>query len=367
MKKAEFEVFFNDFAPFYHCTELYVAVFLLGVFSWIGFRTPLARSAFLLCLVTLVLHSWAIGARMYIQGRPPVTNLYSSAVFIGWGCVGAGPVPGSDFPQRHRQRLARRCWGSSTLLIAHHLASGGDTMEMMRAVLDTNFWLATHVVCVTIGYAATFVAGFLGDLLYIGMRRLHASRWTRDRFKALSQMIYGIVCFATLLELYRHGAGRHLGGPVVGPLLGLGPEGERGAADRDLERADPARPLGRHGQAARHGGAGVVGNMVDGWSWFGTNQLGVGLHAYAGQTSTKDLATAVYRIAGGVNHPRPDAVPRLLENCRSDTPVKLPPPDSPILQKRGQRGRSRLRGSRNRANSARHAEHALLGNVANLP
>ena len=32
----------------------------------------------------------------------------------------------------------------------------------MQAVLDTNFWLATHVTCVTIGYSATFVAGLLG-------------------------------------------------------------------------------------------------------------------------------------------------------------------------------------------------------------
>ena len=39
-------------------------------------------------------------------------------------------------------------------------------MEMMRAVLDTNFWLATHVVAVTTGYASTFVAGFLA-LIYI--------------------------------------------------------------------------------------------------------------------------------------------------------------------------------------------------------
>ncbi len=41
--------------------------------------------------------------------------------------------------------------GFVTLLIAHNLALGGDTMEMMRAVLDTNFWLATHVVVVTLG------------------------------------------------------------------------------------------------------------------------------------------------------------------------------------------------------------------------
>ena len=51
--------------------------------------------------------------------------------------------------------------GFVTLLIAHHLSLSGDTMEMMRAVLDTNLWLATHVVVVTTGYAATFLAGFL--------------------------------------------------------------------------------------------------------------------------------------------------------------------------------------------------------------
>ena len=56
--------------------------------------------------------------------------------------------------------------GFITLLIAHNLALGGDTMEMLRAVLDTNFWLATHVVVITLGYAATFAAGLLA-ILYI--------------------------------------------------------------------------------------------------------------------------------------------------------------------------------------------------------
>ena len=35
-------------------------------------------------------------------------------------------------------------------------------MEMMRAVLDSNFWLATHVVAITIGYSSTYLAGMLG-------------------------------------------------------------------------------------------------------------------------------------------------------------------------------------------------------------
>ena len=42
----------------------------------------------------------------------------------------------------------------------------------MQAVLDTQFWLATHVTCVTLGYTVTLVAGLLG-LIYVA-RAVHA-------------------------------------------------------------------------------------------------------------------------------------------------------------------------------------------------
>ena len=29
---------------------------------------------------------------MYLEGRPPVTNLYSSAIFVGWGAVILGLI-----------------------------------------------------------------------------------------------------------------------------------------------------------------------------------------------------------------------------------------------------------------------------------
>ena len=56
--------------------------------------------------------------------------------------------------------------GFCTLLIAHFLAGEGDTLEQMRAVLDTRFWLATHVTTITLGYMATFIAGVAG-IVYI--------------------------------------------------------------------------------------------------------------------------------------------------------------------------------------------------------
>ena len=133
--------------------------------------------------------------------------------------------------------------GFVTLIIAHNLALGGDTMEMMRAVLDTNFWLATHVVTVTIGYAATFVAGFLA-IIYILRGRVHHhartpatghSRWRHGLWHRLLRHA---------LQLRRHRAGRHLGRPILGPVLGLGPEGKRRPAHRALERRSSCTPAG---------------------------------------------------------------------------------------------------------------------------
>ena len=63
---------------------------LTGALSWLGLTGPLSRSAVGLGAFTFLVHTAALVARMVIQGRPPVTNLYSSAVFIGWGCVGLG-------------------------------------------------------------------------------------------------------------------------------------------------------------------------------------------------------------------------------------------------------------------------------------
>src|SRR5207249_1985788 len=83
-------------------------------------------------------------------GRPPVTNLYSSAVFIGWGCVLLCLLVEYLFRNGIGSAVAGLL-GFATMVIAHHLGGSGDTMEVLQAVLDTNFWLATHVTAVTLG------------------------------------------------------------------------------------------------------------------------------------------------------------------------------------------------------------------------
>jgi len=275
--KAKVESIFNQLQPFYSAMVIYVLIFILAAGSWLVWPETLGRYAFALLVVTFLVHSGGLITRMYLEGRPPVTNLYSSAVFIGWGAVLLGIFLERFFRNGIGSATAAMI-GFITLLIAHHLSMDGDTMEMMRAVLDTNGWLATHVVCVTLGYASTFLAGFLA-LTYI-VRGAFTPSLDRTTAQSLTRMVYGIVCFATLFSF----VGTILGGIWAdqswGRFWGWDPK-ENGALLIVLWNAIILHA--RWGGLVRQRGLmvlAVFGNVVTSWSWFGVNMLGIGLHSY---------------------------------------------------------------------------------------
>jgi ABC-type transport system involved in cytochrome c biogenesis permease subunit len=277
VQKADQEYFFSTMQPFYKATVIYVLALVLALLSWFNLSDWLRRSAFYLIALAWVIHTAGLVFRMYLEGRPPVTNLYSSAIFIGWAAVILGMVLEKIYRDGIGCVVASFA-GFVTLIIAHNLALGGDTMEMMRAVLDTNFWLATHVVTVTLGYASTFVAGFLA-IIYI-LRGVFTTTLSEPTAKSLARMVYGIVCFATLFSF----VGTVLGGIWAdqswGRFWGWDPK-ENGALLIVLWNATILHA--RWGGLVRERGLmnlAVFGNIVTSFSWFGVNMLGIGLHSY---------------------------------------------------------------------------------------
>jgi len=271
------EARFNAAQVFKTSTVLYVAALLLAALSWLKWPQSLGRAGFGLAAIAFGLTTAGIVTRMVLEGRPPVTNLYSSALFVGWGS--AALCLALEYWYRNAiGTVAAGLIGFATLLIAHHLALGGDTMEMMRAVLDSNFWLATHVVIIAIGYSATFLAGFLG-IIHV-LRGVLTTTLDGATATALNRMIYGTVCFATLFSF----VGTILGGIWAdqswGRFWGWDPK-ENGALliviwnaiILHLRWAGLVRTRGLAALA-------IFGNIVTAWSWFGVNMLGVGLHSY---------------------------------------------------------------------------------------
>ncbi|MCA8983947.1 MAG: cytochrome c biogenesis protein CcsA [Planctomycetaceae bacterium] len=327
--KLAFEAHFNSFSPFFWPAFIYLLAFVLAVGGWLlpAALRPLNRASLALILMTFLLHTWAIWARIHISGRPPVTNLYSSAVFIGWAVVLMGIAFESIYKLGIGNVLAGVA-GFASLWIAHGLAGDGDTFKVLQAVLDTQFWLSTHVVCVTLGYAATYVAGLLGVIyvfrgnplsavavllavasavllqhqegipllvrnlgpfllaiplalvpMYLlhGASRIQLPEWLE---KNLSRMIYGTLCFALWFSF----VGTVLGGLWAddswGRFWGWDPK-ENGALIIVLWNALVLHA--RWDKLVKDRGLAllaIAGNITTSWSWFGVNELGVGLHSY---------------------------------------------------------------------------------------
>lgn len=151
-------------------------------------------------------------------------------------------------------------------------------MEMMQAVLDSNFWLSTHVVTITIGYSSTFLAGFLG-IVYI-CRGLFSKSLTPAIKSDLTRMVYGIICFSLFFSF----VGTVLGGIWAdqswGRFWGWDPK-ENGALliviwNAMILHARMAGLIQSRGLML----AAIGGNILTSFSWFGVNMLGIGLHSY---------------------------------------------------------------------------------------
>lgn len=110
--------------------------------------------------------------------------------------------------------------------------------------------------------------------------------------KDITRMMYGTLCFWHAVQLFRYGPGWSVGRRVLGPLLGLG--SENGALLIVLWTA--AILHARWDGWVKDRGFAVLavgGNIWTAWSWFGVNQLGVGLHAYGKTEGTLRETRAV--------------------------------------------------------------------------
>ena len=289
--QARREAFFDRAEPFYRGMILYVLILVLSLGCLSARLRPTLGPPALAALGAAVLvHTAGLAFRIFLQGRPPVTNLYSSAVFVGWTAAVLGLLL-----ERSRRdglgSLAASVIGFPTLVIAHHLELQGDTMEMMRAVLDSNFWLSTHVVTITLGYGAMLLAAALAHV-FVLRRFLDPERPMAGEDRSLAQLVYGVLCAALFLSF----TGTVLGGIWAdqswGRFWGWDPK-ENGALLIVLWVAVILHA--RWGGYVRERGVclmAVFGAVVTSLSWFGVNMLGVGLHSYGFMDSAVPWLTA---------------------------------------------------------------------------
>jgi cytochrome c-type biogenesis protein CcsB len=127
------------------------------------------------------------GLRMAISGRAPVTNMYESVVYVGLGTALFGLV----FEWMHRRRYvltAAAAVCTVALILADNAPAILDPgLRPLQPVLRSNFWLVTHVLSITLSYAAFALALGIANIT-LGYYLVRSTN--REAIVSLSQFTY---------------------------------------------------------------------------------------------------------------------------------------------------------------------------------
>ncbi len=289
--KFPLELFYQESSPFTWSIMFYIFAFIFFVVSFTSSK-PLWYNLGLLSVVAgFIPHLLGLLMRIIIMSRPPVSSLYETFIFVGLIAVFLG-LAIEHFNRQWLGIVTAAISGTALLFIANKYSAEGDTLKVLVAVLNSNFWLATHVTTITMGYAATCVGGLLGHMWLLQAVFKKDSQILDKTYKTILGILGVALCLTFL--------GTNLGGIWAdqswGRFWGWDPK-ENGALmivlwTALLFHAKVANMIGPRGLAV---GA-VIGMMVVMWAWFGVNLLSVGLHSY-GFTSGIATSLIIYAVA----------------------------------------------------------------------
>ncbi|NBX93724.1 MAG: cytochrome C biogenesis protein [Proteobacteria bacterium] len=158
------EIHYNHFRPFRWAWVGYTLALVALILGLVGDRKVFKQTGVALLFVSFGIHTYGFVLRCLISGRPPVTNMYESVVWVSWGCILFalmiwGAYKNIIIP------AAALVFSIAGLVLADNLPSVLDPgIHPLVPVLRSNFWLTIHVLCITLSYAAFAVATCLGNL-----------------------------------------------------------------------------------------------------------------------------------------------------------------------------------------------------------
>ncbi|HVM32335.1 MAG TPA: cytochrome c biogenesis protein CcsA [bacterium] len=199
------EVFYNQLKPFRWAWVLHLAAALLFSLSLLGKAPKLFKAGLFFFGSALLLSGFGFTARCLIAGRPPVSNMYESIIWVTFGMTVFALVFEWVFKNRLFV-LAGSLLAVLGFVLADNVPSVLDpSIQPLEPVLRDNFWLTIHVLTITLSYAAFLLSLGIG----------HAALWTlwrhpkdAETLKTQAQLIYRVVQVGVVLLA----AGTILGG-----------------------------------------------------------------------------------------------------------------------------------------------------------
>lgn len=152
------ETHYGKLHPFSWSWKLLIAAgIVLGLTSLKG-RKVGYQIAWLLIAVAFLLQIYGFYCRVMIGGRGPVTNMYESVIWVGFGTILFAIIMEAIYQSRMVFAAAIPVAVISLIIADTQSAVLNPGIDPLEAVLRNNFWLSTHVTSITLGYAAFLLA-----------------------------------------------------------------------------------------------------------------------------------------------------------------------------------------------------------------
>ena len=111
-----------------------------------------------------LLQAAGFATRVAIAGRPPVTNIYESVVWVAFGTVLFALIFEGIYRSRYFLLAATPVAVVSLILADTQTLALNRSINPLVPVLRDNFWLTTHVLTITLSYAAFALALGIGHI-----------------------------------------------------------------------------------------------------------------------------------------------------------------------------------------------------------
>ena len=271
--RIKLEVLYNRAKPFECAAGLYFLAFFISVLLK---QPPAKKATFWFTLMAFTFHTFGLAIRVFVLSRPPVSNMYESMIFMNWALVAYALVFWAI--RRQDVLLSAGAAMSGFVMLYANLLPIDSSLDVVVAVLRSNYWLTVHVLTIVSSYGA------FGLALGLGHRHLFLATTGKLSKKAASdsgELIFRTLQLGTLLI----GTGTFLGGVWAneswGRFWGWDPK-ETWALITFLGyilviHLKYAKKISNFYLAI----SSVVGFMLVLMTWYGVNfVLGRGLHSY---------------------------------------------------------------------------------------
>ena len=147
-------------------------------------------------ILAIILQLIGITMRVMISGRAPITNMYETVMFSGFGALVIGSIIAGV--KKDKLYLFGGLAYNLLCLLMMTFAVGmlDESISPLVPVLRDNFWLSTHVTCIILSYAALALSWMIANIV---LAQNFFSRLTPAEYKKKEQIVYNCIKIGSVL------------------------------------------------------------------------------------------------------------------------------------------------------------------------